>query len=465
MVATYVAVFGWLTWLQQANFGTFDYDMGFFDQSIWLSAHHLLGFVTIRGSNMWANHVNPIIYLLVPFYWLGAGPHFLYIVQTLSFGGSAIPLWLLARDRLGKPWLALGIPFAWLLYPTVEWMNWWHFHPESMGVPAFLLAYWFADRGRWRWYWLCVVLVLACKEDATFPIMALGILLFFRRHRKEGLITLAGGLFWFIICVEAIMPAAAGGAAPFYLYRFSTLGNSMGQIIWNVIRHPSRVVNLAFSPDRYAYYAKLFLPVLGVALMAPATLFLVFPTLLEDVTNNQGYAHDIKFQYTSFVAAGIFLAVVEGLRNFKKRTIRPVVLSLCAIAVVANHAWSPSPLDHTQYRSGIWAFAPLPRTEALAAMVKLVPASAGVAASYTVVPHLSHRDQIYTFPNPWIRSYYGLTAKTPESPKSIQYLVVDETENSPAGELLLRSLTGPHGQFRILQHRDQALLAERRSRT
>jgi uncharacterized membrane protein len=460
MILTYVAVFGWLTWLQQANFGTFDYDMGVFDQEIWLAAHHLNPFITIRGTNMWANHVNPNIYFLVPFYWLGAGPHFLYIVETLAFAVSAIALWLIARDRLGSPWLALGIPFAWLLYPAVEWMNWWHFHPDYLGIPAFLFAYWFASRQRWGWYSVCVFLVLACKEDAAFPVIALGLLLAFRHERKAGFITVAAALSWFLISIEVIMPDANGGLAPFYLYRFSTLGNSIGQIIWNLFRHPTRVWDLAVQGDRYRYYSQLFLPVLGLALLAPATLFLAVPTLLENVTNNQGYGHDIKFQYTSFVAAGIFIAVIEGIRNIRPDRIRPVVGCLCLVAVIANVTWSPSPLDHKQYRGGNWTFDASPQVEALAEMVKMVPATAGVAASYSVVPHLSHRDQIYTFPNPWIQSYYFGTTATLH-PSVIQYLVINTTLNSPTTALLLHSLTARGGPFRIIMQRDQAVLAKR----
>ena len=462
MILTYIGTFGWLTWLQQANFGTFDYDMGIFDQEIWLAAHHLNPFITIRGLNMWANHVNPIIYLLVPFYWLGAGPHFLSIVQTLAFAISAVPLWLLAKDRLRKPWLALGIPFAWLLYPSVEWMNWWHFHPETLGIPAFLFAYWFADRGRWGWYSACVVLVLACKEDAAFPIMALGVLVAFRHHRRAGLITLASALSWFLICVEMIMPSANGGLSPFYLYRFSTLGNSIGQIIWNLFWHPSRVFTLALQSDRYRYYAELFLPVLGLALMAPATLFLAVPTLLENVTNNEGYAHDIKFQYTSFVVTGIFLALVEGFGGFRRERLRALVGALSVVAVISNVTWSPSPFDAKQYRGGNWTFVASPRVQVLAEMVTMVPADAGVSASYTVVPHLSHRDQIYTFPNPWIRSYYGISnTQPPEYTATVQYLVIDTTENTLTNEVRLRALTRPNGPFRIMMQRDQALLARR----
>jgi uncharacterized membrane protein len=462
MILTYIGIFGWLTWLQQANFGTFDYDMGIFDQEIWLAAHHLNPFVTIRGLNMWANHVNPIIYLLVPFYWIGAGPHFLYMVQTLAFAGSAVPLWLLARDRFGKPWLALGIPFAWLLYPSVEWMNWWHFHPESLGVPAFLFAYWFADRERWVWYGVCVVLVLACKEDAALPIMALGIVLALRHHRRAGLLTLVGALSWFLICVEVIMPAANAAMAPFYLYRFSALGNSVGQIVWNAFRHPMRIWNLVVQPDRYRYYAELFLPVAGLALLAPVTLFLAVPTLLENIINNEGYAHDIRFQYTSFVAAGIFLAMVEGIKSFRENRLRAVVGALCVVAVFSNVAWSPSPLDSKQYDSGVWALVASTRVQELNKMVHMIPSSAGVSASYTVVPHLSHRDQLYTFPNPWIRSYYGATStEPPEYPAAIQYLVIDMTENSTTNTKLLDTLTKPGGPFRIVMDQDQALLAVR----
>jgi len=36
MILVYTLVFAHLTWLQQSHYGTFDYDMGVFDQEIWL---------------------------------------------------------------------------------------------------------------------------------------------------------------------------------------------------------------------------------------------------------------------------------------------------------------------------------------------------------------------------------------------------------------------------------------------
>src|SRR5207247_1544867 len=106
MVGTYVGVFGALTWHQQSNFGTFGFDMGIYDQAIWLLSRFKDPFVTVRGLEYFGHHVNPITVLFVPAYWLGAGPHFLYLAETAALALGAVPVWLLARDRLGSPWMA-----------------------------------------------------------------------------------------------------------------------------------------------------------------------------------------------------------------------------------------------------------------------------------------------------------------------------------------------------------------------
>src|SRR5437773_8159112 len=93
MIAAYVAVFGSLTWAQQSNFGTFGFDMGIYDQGIWLVSRFKNPFDTVRGLNYFAHHVNIITLAFVPFYWLGAGPHFLYAVETLAMALGAVPIW------------------------------------------------------------------------------------------------------------------------------------------------------------------------------------------------------------------------------------------------------------------------------------------------------------------------------------------------------------------------------------
>ena len=462
LVGAYVAIFTALTWRHHNNFGTFGFDMGIFDQAIWLASRFGTTFMTTRGLDMWANHINPIVYLLAPFYWLGAGPKFLYLLQTTGLAAGAIPLWLLARDRLGDGWLALGVPVAWLLYPSLQWQTWWHFHPDSLAVTPLIFAWWLASKGRWRWYTVCVLLVLATKEDATLPIMALGLVVALRYNRRAGLLTFGGAALWLLTALKIIIPHFVGVADPFYINQFAVLGDSMNEVVYNAIRHPSRILRLAEMPDRVEYYRKMFFPVAGLALLSPVALFIALPTLAVNVVNAQGYPHDFKFHYSATVAAGIFIAVVETLGRRPEQAVRRFQIGLlCAAALATNVAWSPSPLNQRVYKSGIWAHTTSVHTLAMREIIRRVPTNASVSASYNAVPHLTHRHEIWEWPNPWVRSYYGISETDPPlHPERVDYLVLDRGLN-PDHLALLARLTAPGGEFVILYDQNDAVLARR----
>ena len=150
MVAVYVGT--WVADLDQhANFGTFGYDMGLYDQGIWLLRFQD-PFVTIRGLEYFQHHVNLITVLFVPAYWLGAGPDFPVPGGDGLDGAEDDAAALLARDRLRSGWLAVAVAGCFLLYPSLEWINWWHFHPDALVITPLLFAWWLATRRRWGWF-------------------------------------------------------------------------------------------------------------------------------------------------------------------------------------------------------------------------------------------------------------------------------------------------------------------------
>ena len=139
LVVVYVVVFGWLTYQQQRNYGTFGFDMGIHDQGIWLLSHFKDPYVTVVGRDYLGHHLNLIAFVYAPFYWLGAGPSFLYFSETVALALGAVPVYLLARDQLGSKWLGTAFAAAYLLHPTIQWINWWHFHPDALMVTPLLL--------------------------------------------------------------------------------------------------------------------------------------------------------------------------------------------------------------------------------------------------------------------------------------------------------------------------------------
>jgi len=459
MIAAYIVVFGRLTWIQQTNYGTFGFDMGIFDQEIWLLSRFKDPFVTIRGLSMWGNHVNPNVLLLVPVYWLGGGPHALYFIETVAMALGAVPVWLLCREAMDEPWAALVVAGAYLLYPSLEWINWWHFHPEALAITPMLFAWWFARHGNWWRYALCVVLVASCKEDAALAVIAMGVLVAIKFNWRAGLATAAGAALWMAVALRVIMPDAVGGASPFYLDRFSAFGNSLPSIIYNVFRHPSRVYHVAFKADRLSYYRMLWTPVAWLALLDPVIL-ICLPTVLVNVTSNFGYTHSIRYHYSSLVIAGTFIAVAETLRRLRRRApLRRAAMGLlAATALAANVAWSPSPIG-VDYHSGIWALHKPDRALEDAA-VHLVPAGAGVSASYSIDSHLSHRVHIYEWPNPFHSANWGIDDKHPDPTSNVDYLVLDTGLNADSAPILQGRLA-QGGGFRVIYHEGPYLVAQR----
>ena len=260
MMLVYFAVFGTLTWRQHANFGTLGYDMGIYDQAIWLLSRFETPFVTVRGLNYFGHHVNAVTMLLIPFYWLGAGPKFLYLVETAAIAAGAVPIWLLDRDRLANPWIALGPAAAFLLYPTLQWINWWHFHPDALIVAPLLFAYWLATRQRWGWFLVAVAVTLSCKEDAVLAVFGLGVLLLLRRQWRVGALTAAVGLIYFQVSAW-IIRHANGGLAALYAASFPGYGDSLVSVLSSMLRRPGATLSMLVQPDRLQYYRDVLSPV------------------------------------------------------------------------------------------------------------------------------------------------------------------------------------------------------------
>jgi uncharacterized membrane protein len=476
LVGVYVVVFGRLTWSQHSNFGTFGYDMGLYDQGIWLLSRFREPFVTIRGLNFFEHHVNLVTLAFVPAYWLGAGPHFLYLVETVWMALGAVPLFLLARDRLQSGWLAVVVAACFLLYPSLEWINWWHFHPDALVITPLLFAWWLATRRRWGWFAVAVAVALACKEDAALAVFVLGLVLAVKGARRAGLWTAAAGAGWFLLATRVLIPVAGGGDGPFYQELFPGFGDSLGEIVWNMVVHPSRLLELATMPDRLTYYWQILAPVAFLPLAAPLVLLIGVPQTVVNVTSGHALTHDARFHYTAIVLAAVFLATVEGIawaagpRTLTDRggrrgppepprvAARALVAVLLAGSVVANVAWSPSPLGRP-YDDGVWAGAE-PRHAIVRRALGLVPADAGVSASYNLIPHLTHRVHAYEFPNPWRVTNWGAHGEHPPDPDTVDYLVVDERLLGSQRQLFER-LLGPPWGYQVVYESEGIVVAKR----
>lgn len=457
----FIGLYGFLTLRQHAGYGTEGFDLGIFDQATWLLSQGETGIISMRGLPVFGHHANLVLVLLAPLYLLDGGPEMLLVVQTLALAAGAIPVFLLARQRLESLTGALVVSGAYLLHPALAWMTWWQFHPEVLALSPLLFAWWFAERRRWWPFSLCILLALLCKEDVAIAVSVLGLALaVLRRQWRAGLVTLGAGAAWFLVMTMVVIPSELG-SDPFYAQsNFSNWGDSIGSVVVGMVTQPVEVARTLMEESRLEYYKKLVGP-LGVLPFVGLPFTLVgAPQLVINALSSHPPAHNIRHQYSAMVVVGLFIGSVEALGRLRRRQRWLAVVGVAALAAtaIAGHwAWAPAP-GTREYASGIWR-RPLPRHATFDAAVSRIPAGDGVAASYFIAPHLTHRRHLYQWPAPWVLLHWGLRGENPPSTRSVDWLIIDEHLGEHPE--LLDELVGQDREFRAVLRHDGLLLARR----
>jgi uncharacterized membrane protein len=464
----FAALFGWLGVRHHRNYGTWSYDMAIYDQGFWLVSRGQ-SFMTVRGLNFWGHHLNLVALPLVPFYWLGAGPSFLYVIQSIGLFAGAIPVYLIARDRFDRQWLPLVFVFMYVMYAPIQWISWANFHPEALVITPMLYSWWFAMHRRWTGFFVALLVALSMREDTALAVFVLGLVIAVRgwrslRTRKMGAWTSALGVAWYGLSTKLFIPAFNGWAEPFYIeYFYGSYGSSIQEIGGNIIRRPNRVLSDATQPDRLRFYRDLALPLGGLPLLGGAVLLVAGPQMLASVIGASPYARQIRYQYTSVMIAPLVIASIEGawlLWRFRvMRKILPVWIVLSAY--ISNVAWSPSPLSSN---TAVWSGynGPNSRLATLDTAVSMVPDDASVTATYTILPHLAHREQAYDWPNPFVPAYWGNDdcVKLP-SPTTIDYVVLDRFAIGEGQLAMVDRMFAPGGPYEVLLDVDNIVVGKR----
>jgi uncharacterized membrane protein len=483
-------IFGRLGKNHHELFGSWSFDMAIYDQAFWKVSRFQETFMTVRGLEFWGHHVNLIAYLYAPFYWLGAGPTFLYVSQAVVLGFGAVPVYLLARDRLSSPWIGFGFALAYCWYAPIQFITWANFHPEALVVTPTLFAWWCARAKRWRAFTVFALIALSTREDAAMVFILMGLLLIWHgwtdrkpgvrlgvfasgpdRTARVGAIVAVGSVCWYLICTQIILPNYNNNQAPFYVARFfGEFGDNMFEVLGSMIRNPNRVVSLAIEKDRLVFYLKLLGPLAATPLLGLAHLTMAGPQMLSSITSTQPYSRLIDYQYTSMIIAPIFIGAIEGIsrRVAKKPNRRTVLLVILCASYISNVAWSPSPIGNSSW---YW-MTTNSRAPQMRAALALIPPDAGVASTYDFGPHVSQRDLTYDWPNPFIPTIWGnddpanLWPAAP-NPNNATWVIFDREKlfdaanPDPILTELVDRLIGPNGEFEVVYDQKEIVVAKR----
>ncbi len=340
-IILYVAVFGWLAMRQHAAFETGALDLGNYNQAMWNAAHGRgLALTTMPNFslNRMGLHVEPILFLLVPLYWLFPSAVMLLWVQTVALGLAALPLFLIARRWLKSEWAAPAVAVAYLLLPATEAVNLFDFHAVSLAPLFMLWALYFLEKSvgmssvandesritnRVKLIAVAIlflILAMSTKEDISLHVFMVGVyLMVIRRKWALGGGIAALGIAWAAVAFGLVIPAfRTGGGQSAYVGFFPALGSTPLEIALSPLTRPALVWRLVTRPESLRALMMVTLPFGFLNLLGLPVFALAAPTLAITLLSNNPLQQQYEtWHYAAPMLPFIALAAADGLKRIQ----------------------------------------------------------------------------------------------------------------------------------------------------
>jgi uncharacterized membrane protein len=403
-MAAYGAGFAALSVLRQRAFATGRFDLGNMVQAVWSTAHgHPLQMTNLHGQQIsrLAAHVDPILAVFGPLWWIWPSPDLLLVTQALAVATGAWPVFLLARKHLESSRAALGFALAYLLYPATGWLTLNEFHPVALATPLLLFAFWYLDNDRLLPFALFAVAAAACKEEIGLVVAGFGLwYALAKRRRVEGAAIAVLGVAWSAIAIAVVIPHFhTAGESDFY-GRYSEVGGSAAGIVKTTFTDPLRILDAAFSTRDLHYLLELVAPLAALCLLAPLVLIAAVPELAINLLSATQTQTSIHFHYTAGLIPPLVIAAVLGAKRLNRWT-APVAIAVVVAALLGNYRLGPiTGWRHVPGGSRFQATAArvTDHDRIAARALRLIPKTAVVSATNTLGAHLSARRRVLSFP-------------------------------------------------------------------
>ncbi len=373
--------------LRHALFQSGAFDLGIYDQVVYLMSQGKPPISSILGFHHMGNHAAWAVYPLALLYKIYPSAYWLLALQGVSLALGAIPTYYLAKQAGLKENQAVTMSAVYLLYPLIFNVNLFEFHPEVMAVPVFLGVVLAARLNKVFWFCTGTIFILGCKAVLSLTVAAMGLwLLIFEKRRVYGLFALIAGCAWFLIATQVVIPGFSNNEAA-AVARYSYLGDSVLDIVANLFLKPGLILGKVFSSESLGYLALLIVPVIwGLIPRYLTPLISTIPTLVINIISEKSTQRDLIHQYSLPILPFLILAVISSVAANRSWLRNPRIIILWAL--VAFLALGKYGFFWSRYLRSIdnWA--------ATREAIAQVETKEAVLTTHSIVPHLTHRQKI-----------------------------------------------------------------------
>jgi uncharacterized membrane protein len=378
--------------LRESKFLDKRQDLGHFTQAVWATAHgHFMRVTEAGGTDVsrLGIHVDPIVALLAPLWWVWPSPQLLLTVQAIALAAGALPIFWLGRKHLRTERDAALIAGAYLLCPTIGWNAVSDFHAVALAVPLLLFAIWYLDESRFLPFAATAVPAMLCQEQVGLLVGCLGRWYAWRSRRISVGLTIAVLGFGVSLLDFLVVLRHFSGGSPFS----ARFGGSPTSIVNDLFTHPLRLAQQIDAHDLSGLL--LAIPVLGACFGSTILLAAAPQVALLLLSRRSGdwFWFGINvLVILPFVYTATVLALARATTGTRKPILnaRRVFVASLTVGVVLG------PFSILEFPSGV--FPEHASVEAQREAVGLIPTGARVSATNHLALPLEKRQHLYVFP-------------------------------------------------------------------
>jgi uncharacterized membrane protein len=362
--------------IKHLRFETNAFDLGYYDQVVWLASKGRPLISSLIQSHTWTDHVSPTIFLLTPFYWIFPSPLVLLFAQAILVSFGAYPIYALAFKKLKAHWVALSLAFAYIAFYGIQNAVAYEFHPFTLAAPALAWIFYLYETKRNKLFWFAMFLFVGLQENFFLLAAVFGIFLMIRyKDLRRGFIISMASIVTFLILIFVVIP--------FFGRSYNYLPQHLSEV--NI----SSLISLLYTPSSKILVVFASLLAFGFLPVASIT---IWPLLAEELLGRFLIGRNVNwwvmdYQYNATLAPILAFGAMDVIKTLIPQKMWPTA----ALVIVVGTVISLIIANPQTKRLFDPKFYDLSREVDKAKLVSFIPKDASVAATNNLGGHLGER--------------------------------------------------------------------------
>ncbi len=387
--------------LKYRTYHTSNFDMGIFLHMFHNMKETFLPNTTCERDYLLSHfsvHFSPILYLILPIYYIFPFAETLLILQALILASSAIPLLLIARELGFSHKTSAFITLLCMAFPAVSMGCNYDFHENCFLLPLLLWVFYFSEKEKYIPLTVVCVLTLMIKEDVFIYLIVFGLyLILSKRKMREGTLICVGSLLYFGIAYSILTSFGLGIMDSRYENMIYGDGSLIGVIKTLVLNPMYSISQLSSHVDgefvKLSYLLKLFVPLAFIPFVTKKlTRYILITPIILNLISSYPHQCDLSFQYHFGICAFLFYITVLNLSDLGREPKRYLSVIACFSTVILYVClvFSTRGFYLADYIKNKSTYDKMDEV-----LTTYVPDDSSVSCTTYLLPHLYKRAEIY----------------------------------------------------------------------